>query len=125
MKSALLAALCLLAPESVMGQPAPAAFACGPLADLKAAAEASGAPLATLTPEQWQFARAIAVMAPNTPVGLPPGDRALIERQGDTATLFFVDGEQACEPIALHAEFFDRVIVPVGEGVVVHVGDPS
>jgi hypothetical protein len=54
-----------------------------------------------LTPEQWQFLRGIYAMNPETPPGLPYGDKAVLA-QIDTSSgglVFFIDGDKACTPM--------------------------
>ncbi len=64
-----------------------------------------------LTPEQWQFLRGIYAMNPNTPPGLPFGDKAaLAQVEGDTGGLvFFIDGQKACTPMAIPRELIAMV----------------
>jgi hypothetical protein len=59
-----------------------------------------------LTSEQWQFLRGIYAMNPDTPPGLPYGDRAVLaEVEGNTGGLvFFIDGEKACTPMPIPHE---------------------
>src|SRR5277367_5980911 len=45
-----------------------------------------------LTSEQWQFLRGVFVLNPNTPPGLPYGDKAVLAQ---------VDGDRACTPMAI------------------------
>ena len=54
-----------------------------------------------LTPEQWQFLRGIYAMNPQTPAGLPYGDKAALAKvDGDSGGLvFFIDGDKACTPM--------------------------
>jgi len=56
-----------------------------------------------LTSEQWQFLRGVFVLNPNTPPGLPYGDKAaLAQIDGDPGGLvFFIDGDRACTPMAV------------------------
>jgi hypothetical protein len=56
-----------------------------------------------LTSEQWQFLRGVFVLNPNTPPGLPFGDKAVLAQvSGDTGGLvFFIDGDRACTPMAI------------------------
>ena len=56
-----------------------------------------------LTPAQWQFLRGVYVLNPNTPPGLPYGDKAvLVQVDGKSGALvLFVDGEMACTPMAI------------------------
>ena len=54
-----------------------------------------------LTPEQWQFLRGVYVLNPETPPGLPYGDRAaLAQVDGNpNGLVFFIDGDKACTPM--------------------------
>src|SRR5271168_3418960 len=56
-----------------------------------------------LTPAQWQFLRGVYVLNPNTPPGLPFGDKAvLVEVDGKAGGLvLFIDGDMACTPMAI------------------------
>jgi hypothetical protein len=59
-----------------------------------------------LTPEQWEFLRGIYAMNPNTPPGLPYGDKAVLaEVEGSAGgVVFFIDGEKACTPMPIPHE---------------------
>ncbi len=54
-----------------------------------------------LTPEQWQFLRGVAVLNPETPPGLPYGDKAVLAQLENVAggLVFFIDGDKACTPM--------------------------
>jgi hypothetical protein len=54
-----------------------------------------------LTTDQWQFLRGIYAMNPQTPPGLPYGDKAALAKvDGDEGGLiFFIDGDRACTPM--------------------------
>jgi hypothetical protein len=56
-----------------------------------------------LTSAQWQFLRGVYVLNPNTPPGLPYGDKAvLVQVDGRPGGLvLFIDGEMACTPMAI------------------------
>jgi hypothetical protein len=56
-----------------------------------------------LTSAQWQFLRGVYVLNPNTPPGLPYGDKAvLVQVDGRSGGLvLFIDGEMACTPMAI------------------------
>jgi len=56
-----------------------------------------------LTPAQWQFLRGVYVLNPNTPPGLPFGDKAvLVQFDGKAGGLvLFIDGEMACTPMPI------------------------
>ncbi len=59
-----------------------------------------------LTPEQWQFLRGIYAMNPQTPPGLPYGDKAVLAQiDGNSGGLvFFIDGDKACTPMPVPHE---------------------
>src|ERR1700733_7765727 len=59
-----------------------------------------------LTSEQWQFLRGIYAMNPQTPAGLPYGDKAVLAQvDGNTGGLvFFIDGDKACTPMPVPRE---------------------
>src|SRR6516164_5077292 len=59
-----------------------------------------------LSGDQWQFLRGIYAMNPQTPPGLPFGDKAaLVEIDGRPGGLvFFIDGDKACTPMAVPNE---------------------
>lgn len=61
-----------------------------------------------LTPEQYQFMRGIYAMNPQTPAGLPYGDRAVLARvpRSNGGLIFFIDGDYACTPMPFPAELF-------------------
>jgi hypothetical protein len=97
---------------------------CRPLADIRAEVAAHGdGRWIELTPEQWQFSRGIFVLNPNTPPGLPYGDRAaLIQRADDKGGLvLFLDGDRACEPMAMPADAIE-LLMRVGSGEITHEG---
>ncbi len=59
-----------------------------------------------LTPQQWQFLRGVYVVNPETPPGLPYGDKAVLaEVDGNAGGLvFFIDGDKACTPMPVPHE---------------------
>jgi hypothetical protein len=59
-----------------------------------------------LTTEQWQFLRGVYVLNPQTPPGLPYGDRAVLAQvDGNGGGLvFFIDGNKACTPMPVPVE---------------------
>jgi hypothetical protein len=64
-----------------------------------------------LTPEQWQFMRGIYAMNPQTPAGLPYGDRAVLaEVDGNNGGMvFFIDGDKACTPMPIPVELISMM----------------
>jgi hypothetical protein len=76
-----------------------------------------------LTPEQWQFLRGVYVMNPQTPAGLPYGDKAVlaqVENYPD-GLVFFIDGDQACTPMRAPPELL-ALIQEVGTAKINHPG---
>ena len=67
----------------------------------KAAIETHHGKWIELTQEQWQFLRGIYAMNPETPPGLPYGDKAALAKvDGNSGGLvFFLDGDKACTPM--------------------------
>jgi hypothetical protein len=59
-----------------------------------------------LTSEQWQFMRGIYAMNPQTPAGLPYGDKAVLAQVDGNAggMVFFIDGDKACTPMPIPVE---------------------
>ena len=76
-----------------------------------------------LTPEQFQFVRALYVALPPISKSLPPGDRAVMASAGGVVMLALVDGEQACARF-LAPDFIQAMLIQVGEGQTEHVGTP-
>jgi hypothetical protein len=64
-----------------------------------------------LTTDQWQFLRGIYAMNPQTPAGLPYGDRAVLAQvAGDAGGLvFFIDGDKACTPMPVPRELISMI----------------
>lgn len=73
------------------------------------AVEAKNGKWIELTPEQWQFARGVFVMNPQTPSGLPYGDKAVLATvEGSVGGLiFFIDGDKACTPMLAPKELIE------------------
>jgi hypothetical protein len=74
-----------------------------------------------LTPDQWQFLRGIYAMNPQTPPGLPYGDKAVLARVDGNAggVVFFIDGNQACTPMAVPDELL-AMMNEVGTATISH-----
>ena len=72
----------------------------------KKAVEAQNGKWIELTSDQWQFLRGIYAMNPETPPGLPYGDRAAIARFDGIGSgiVFFIDGDRACTPMTAPPE---------------------
>jgi hypothetical protein len=76
-----------------------------------------------LTPDQWQFLRGVYAMNPETPPGLPYGDKAVlaqIERNAE-GLVFFIDGDKACKPMRAPAELL-ILLQDVALGAINHRG---
>ena len=54
-----------------------------------------------LTPEQWQFLRGVYALNPETPPGLPYGDKAVLAQVGNDAggLVCFIVGKKTCTPM--------------------------
>jgi len=54
-----------------------------------------------LTPEQWQLLRGVYAVNPETPPGLPYGDKAVLAQVDNDAggLVFFIDVKKACTPM--------------------------
>ena len=64
-----------------------------------------------LDANQWQFLRGVYVMNPETPRGLPYGDRAALARFDGRVDgiVFFIDGDKACTPMQAPAELLSMI----------------
>ena len=77
-----------------------------------------------LTPEQWEFLRGIYAMNPETPPGLPYGDKAALAKvDGNSGGLvFFIDGDKACTPMPVPQKLLS-MIDDVATAKISHEGD--
>ena len=59
-----------------------------------------------LTNQQWEFMRGIYAMNPETPAGLPYGDKAVLAQvEGNNGGMvFFIDSDKACTPMPIPVE---------------------
>ncbi len=80
--------------------------------------------LTKLTPEQFQFVRALFVALPPVSRTLPPGDRAVMASSGGAVMLALVADGQACARF-LAPDFIQTMLVQVGQGETVHIGTPA
>ena len=76
-----------------------------------------------LTPEQFQFVRALYVAIPPVSRQLPPGDHAVMASSGGVVMLALVADGQACARF-LAPDFIQTMLVQVGRGVTVGLGTP-
>ncbi len=76
-----------------------------------------------LTPEQFQFVRALYVALPPISRTLPPGDRAVMASSGGSVMLALVADGQACARF-LAPDFIKTMLVQVGKGMTVGLGTP-
>ena len=93
--------------------------ACVPADESKASHQ--GAAFIELTPDQWQFARGIFVLNPNTPPGLPFGDHAILATYGLRDWVIFVDDAQWCTPMEI-PKTLKHMLLDVGMGKIAHEG---
>jgi len=76
-----------------------------------------------LTPEQFQFVRALYVALPPVSRTLPPGDHAIMASSGGAVMLALVADGQACARF-LAPDFIQAMLIQVGMGVTGHIGMP-
>lgn len=77
----------------------------------------------TVTTDQWEWLRGVYVLNPNTPTGLPPGDRAVLAqvKGKDGGLVFFIDGRLACTPMHL-PDALIKLLMDVDAALVPHEG---
>ena len=83
---------------------------CAPVSDIKSVSD-----VVALTPEQFQFARALYVATPPVSRALPPGDHAVLARSGNSALIALVSGDTFCARF-LAPDFVQTMLMQVGEG---------
>jgi hypothetical protein len=76
-----------------------------------------------LTPEQFQFVRALYVAIPPVSQKLPPGDHAVMASSGGAVMVALVADGQACARF-LAPDFIQTMLAQVGQGMVVSLGTP-
>ena len=81
------------------------------------------ATLTDLTPEQFQFVRALYIAIPPISRELPPGDHAIMASSGGAVMVALVADDQACARF-LAPDFVKTMLAEVGEGMTVKVGTP-
>jgi len=96
----------------------PDAPECVPVSAIKSAATVT-----ELTPEQFQFARALYIAVPPISRKLPPGDHAIMASSGGAAMVALVVDDQACARF-LAPDFVKTMLVEVGQGMTVEPGTP-
>src|SRR5579862_7139979 len=76
-----------------------------------------------LTADQWQFLRGVYAMNPQTPPGLPYGDKAVLAqvKRNAVGLVFFIDGDQACTPMLAPPELLN-LLRDVGTSAINHQG---
>jgi hypothetical protein len=101
-----LALLANLIPAQTSAPPARLPSLCVDISVPKNAITAHNGRWILLTHEQWEFLRGIYAMNPQTPAGLPYGDKAVLAQVdgNDGGMIFFIDGEKACTPMPVPAE---------------------
>jgi hypothetical protein len=76
-----------------------------------------------LTPEQFQFVRALYVAIPPISRTLPPGDHAVMATSGGVVMIAIVADSQACARF-LAPDFVQGMLIQVGKGTTVALGTP-
>ena len=98
-----------IAGAAALAHPASAADSarlCADIAGQKAVVAEHHGRWIELDSNQWQFLRGIYAMNPETPPGLPYGDRAALARFDGLGSgiVFFIDGDKACTPMTAPPE---------------------
>jgi hypothetical protein len=116
--------LAALGVACVFAAPAHAEGVCRPLAEIRA--KVINDRWVELTFDQWQFLRGIFALNPETPPGLPYGDKAaLIQHVDDkNGLVLFLDGDKGCSPMRAPAELIE-LLMRVGTGEIAHEGTPE
>jgi hypothetical protein len=96
----------------------PDAPECVPVSDI-----ASVSHLIKLTPEQFQFARALYIAIPPISRQLPPGDSAVVASADGKAMVALVANGQTCARF-LAPDFILSMLVQVGRGETGKIGEP-
>ena len=96
----------------------PNAPECVPVADI-----ASVSRLSKLTPEQFQFVRALYIAIPPISRELPPGDSAIVASAGGKAMVALVADGRTCARF-LAPDFILSMLVQVGRGENGAIGEP-
>jgi hypothetical protein len=79
--------------------------------------------LTKLTPEQFQFVRALYVAIPPVSREVPPGDSAVVASADGKSMIALVSGGQACARF-LAPDFVLSMLAQVGKGEVGAIGEP-
>lgn len=96
----------------------PDAPECVSLAELRSYAKTT-----ELTPEQFQFARAVFIAMPPISHQLPPGDHGFLATAADGVTFVaLVSGDQSCARF-IAPDFVQDMLMKVGEGETVPAGE--
>lgn len=98
MKRALLITLMALIPSVALAEQS---SRCTDISAAKEMVAAHGGRWIELTNEQWQFLRGVFVVNPETPAGLPYGNKAVLaQMKGESdGLILFIDGSRACTPM--------------------------
>jgi hypothetical protein len=83
----------------------------------------SVATVTDLSPDQFQFVRALYVAIPPISPTLPPGDHAVMARSGGEVMLALVADGEACGRF-IAPDFIQAMLIQVGKGVTVALGTP-
>jgi len=76
-----------------------------------------------LTPDQFQFVRALYIAIPPISRKLPPGDHAVMASSGGAVMVALVADDQACARF-LAPDFIQAMLAQVGQGMTVGLGTP-
>lgn len=108
-----------LAAEAAISRPS----RCADSSIISGAMAAGGGKWVEMTKEQRQFLGGVYAMNPETPAGLPYGDKAFLAQlpKDDGGLIFFVDGSKACTPMRAPKELL-KMLGDVATGEINHEG---
>ena len=89
---------------------------------MKIPALTESAKVIMLTPDQFQFARALYVEIPPVSHELPPGDHAIMATANGETMVATVDGDLTCARVMV-PDFIRDLLLAVGRGDITHAGE--
>lgn len=106
-------------------KPVHAESSCIAAAEPKAEIEAKHGRWILLTTDQWEFLRGVYVVNPNTPAGMPAGDRAILAQvEGDeNGVVFFIDDGMACGAMKVPEKLI-KMLLEIDALNITHDGAP-
>jgi len=98
--------------------PPPKSQVCKDLKEVKAGVEGTNGSWVKMDRDQWEFARGVYSIFPDTPPGLPYGDGAVLIQDSTKkkSMVVFVDGDLVCTPMPI-PEPMVQMLLHLGDAV--------